>query len=533
MSSCASDAAAANPTESSRIGKPQDEVRVAVAEVPAAITKHLELADPTIGRGIMELWKAVLDSTRGMSTFVMKVGERPFGRPLHDQVDGYLVGQLWIEGTDFTTLSATLAGERGQILVTGFVHGPVQDPGIIRSKFVPELLGAKTSRQLLLQLRREQSPDRFAPWRYRDGSVGQYIPTTAGSPGSTLSTSDQWCPTRPFVQRLEGHGTRVTRVDTRSLPQYKLAAAADQRRVERQEVSGLKRNSEAGTRSGAPPDTNEASLTNALAILPFGGDDDSELGMGFSRGLAYLIAADLSRIRDLTVLSPTVVSALLEPDTRPGDSDATHDIARPPVLKHLAVQIDSWGRFGIEKYIKGTFTLSEDSLALEADLISRGARPTHVGPVMASAEAPLKAEKLLLEKLLKAMNLNLGQDEILLLAPPKEDFKGFMSFSKGVVEEEQGNVTAAREAYSAARKSPAVGKLAERRQTMLRLDSPGELSAIAMGYRWASLSPAFDLRASLGAYALGLRQLPADISIDLPLPYTLGARTVSVGGAIP
>ncbi len=324
-----------------------------------------------------------------------------------------------------------------------------------------------------------------------------------------------------------------------------LAGSGDERReletrriaVTRQALSQAARDAIARERelSRAAP------VPNAIAVLPWTYLGSADSLRPLERGLAHLVVTDLSQVRSLRLLERERVQALVD-ELKLGDG------AR--VDARTAAR--SGRLLGAARVVEGTLREAGGQRGLRLDA---SAVTTTSGAVAASGSATdqlaqlFAMEKTVVFSLLDQLGVTLSPVERQAISErPTQDLQAFLAFSRGLLDEDRGNYTAAAAAFdAAARRDPSFGAARARARDAIRfsaaLREPARiLAGIAAGQiprldgirigRIQSLRDALQVIApSLGG-RLGQRMLSRSPLVKSRLSEALGQDDPSTIGAL-
>jgi tetratricopeptide (TPR) repeat protein len=211
---------------------------------------------------------------------------------------------------------------------------------------------------------------------------------------------------------------------------------------------------------------------NAVAVPDFANPARSDSLAPLARGLAALLITDLSRVDVLRVVERSRLQVLLdELDlTRPTSQEAARTV--PAFTAALAPRVGHL--LGARRFVQGSFLpLPDAQVQLDASIMDIGGGLL-VGtgePIQGRLSEILRLEKTLGVLILEALGVPVDAATRRALGEPAtDDFQAFISFSRGLVLEDQGRIEEAAADYRlAVERSPSFTEAAER----LRIASVG------------------------------------------------------------
>lgn len=264
-----------------------------------------------------------------------------------------------------------------------------------------------------------------------------------------------------------------------------------------------------------------------LAVLPFNYRGVSDQYEPLGRGLAEMMIADLANVRELRVVERVRLQAILR-EVEFGQSDYVDRRSAPRVGRLL----------GAGRLAGGSFRVTQErDIRMDMVVLELNADSTPSVPAKTGALADLfSMQKDLVLALLDAINVSLTDAERAAISPvPTESLDAFLAFSRGLLEEDRDNFSAAAQHYREATTiDPGFSIAAERATQAEALSTAGGTAQNALSAAAEPMQSASALiqqrlnnmgRGYLGAEDLaeGIERTPAEEadgagSTLLPLP---------------
>jgi len=234
--------------------------------------------------------------------------------------------------------------------------------------------------------------------------------------------------------------------------------------------------------------TREASIADQevspriLAVLPLNYRGVSEQYEPLGRGLAEMLITDLANVSDLRVVERVRLQAILN-ELEFGQSDYVNPRSAPRVGRLLGAGRLAGGSYRVTQ----TEDIRMDMTVVEVQGDTSPSVPTQVGNLSDLFEL----QKELVLALLDALDVSLTEEERAAISPtPTESLDAFLAFSRGLIEEDQGNFEAAAQHYrEGAKIDPGFEAAAQRASKAESLNAAGGPLQNALS-RAAAPSPA-------------------------------------------
>ena len=210
-----------------------------------------------------------------------------------------------------------------------------------------------------------------------------------------------------------------------------------------------------------------------LAVLPLNYRGAQEQYEPLGRGLAEMLITDLANVRDLRVVERVRLQAILG-EIEFGQTDYVDPVSAPRVGRLL----------GAGRLAGGSYRVTEgEDIRMDMTVVELNAQTTPSVPAQTGSLADLfTLQKELALALLDALDVTLTREErAAISAPPTESLNSFLAFSRGLLEEDDGNFEAAAEHYrEATNLDPGFGAAAQRATKAERLRTAGGTATNAL-----------------------------------------------------
>jgi TolB-like protein len=180
---------------------------------------------------------------------------------------------------------------------------------------------------------------------------------------------------------------------------------------------------------------------NTVAVMPFRYTGTDSTYRPLSRGLAALVVTDLSRVHSLRLLERERVQALLD-EMKLSESGRV-DPASGARSGHL---------IGASQVVQGQFDVQPNQVRVNATVVrTSDAGVAATGTGADRLQALFDVEKQVVFQLLGKMGITLTPAEQTAISErPTRDLEAFLLYSRGLAAQDQGNFSAASQAFSAA-----------------------------------------------------------------------------------
>jgi TolB-like protein len=503
---------------------------------------HTARNDTALGEHIASTWAKALRNEGSLRVFTLTApGESP--TPLPDY-DAYIFGQLLAGEDRGAQLDVTVVSRQSDLFLTGRVHGKPQSNRQLYEQMVLRLFSTVRSKRIARVVEKRavhvpatgQEEGVVETWHFRDSvktrlMVNEYFDQDPNDePFRTLrfETVDDTVSLRLGREMLGG--SKQTRLAVQRRLDRLMAdsiAIAAQRALEF-EARGLK------------PDT---ILENGVAVPNFLSFSETAPGPALARGIAFLLASDLSHAGRLTVLDRTHVylfSRAIDERGKGVEQAAGHFDAsvRPGSVESGAPSVDSSnayrmaGLLGVRHIVQGSLAIIGDSVRIAIEVFPRCKREP--GIVTGRLNSILNLEKDLLKGVLSCLDVELTPMQLAnITADHPTDFESLLWFSEGLMSQERGDLAAARSSFTQAASVDRSFRSASYYAELLDGSSIDGPLVVSDAVRAASLQPVLRERQVLSGIELGLRPRSGSFDYGLPPTTKLGNVLIVVRGSLP
>ena len=236
---------------------------------------------------------------------------------------------------------------------------------------------------------------------------------------------------------------------------------------------------------------------NTVAVMPFRYTGTDSTYAPLSRGLASLVVTDLSRVHSLRLLERERMQALL--DEMKLTESGRVDPATGARSGHL---------IGASQVVQGQFDVQPNQVRVNATVVrTQDAGVAATGTGSDRLQALFDVEKQVVFQLLGKMGVTLTPAEQTAISErPTKDLEAFLLYSRGLTAQDQGNYSAASQAFSAAAaRDPGFGAASSAAQSSVQAQSastttPADVvTADVGGGAGGGSNPGSDLGQTLGA----------------------------------